>query len=138
MTPAPPSESALSASASAPPSLHLLRIPNLELGEAQLSSWLVPPGAHFTTGTPLCELDSDLAVIDYRAQQAGWMAKHAVSQGEPVHVDQVIAVVCDNEEDVGRAQKEWSARLKRKEGEREARGESVQHGLTEEIAAMKE
>jgi pyruvate/2-oxoglutarate dehydrogenase complex dihydrolipoamide acyltransferase (E2) component len=61
-----------------------------------------------------------------------------VKEGEAVRVDQVIAVVVDEEGDVERGREEWRRREEEKEKKREARGEHVHHTVTEEIAALKE
>ena len=61
-----------------------------------------------------------------------------VKEGDEVRVDQVIAVVCDREDEVEGAKREWASRVKRQEREREKRGEPVPHGLTEDIAGLKE
>ena len=113
-------------------------MPKLELGAVVLSVWLLSPKQAFDAGQALAELDSDLAVIDYKAQQGGWLAVQVVKEGEAVQVEQVIAVVCDREEDVEGAKKEWATRVKQLEQRREEAGAPVQHQLTEDIAGLKE
>lgn len=77
-------------------------------------------------------------MIDYKAQQGGWLVEQVVREGEKVRVDQVIGVVVDEEGDVERAREEWRTRGKEREKDRAAGGEHVQHSATEEIASMKE
>ena len=98
----------------------------------------MPPSASFTPGQALCELDSDLAVIDYKAQDGGWMAVHAVREGEAVRADEVVAVVCEREEELQAAREEWERRAKEREKRREDSGQEVEHSTTEEIAALRE
>ena len=108
------------------------------MGEARLSRWLVAPSSAYSTDCVLCELDTDMAVIDFKADRPGWLAVHTVKEGEEVHVDQPIAVACDKEGQVEAVKKEWNERVARKEREREQRGEHPAHTLSEEIAATKE
>ena len=138
-TPLSRSAAASSRSSSASPSpLRLLRVPHLELGDARLSKWLVPADTAFPSGCVLCELDTDMAVIEYKADRPGWLALHIVQEGDEVHVDQPIAVACDSEEQAERVRQEWGEKVERKERERELRAERPAHSLSEDVAAMKE
>ena len=129
---------AAQSSSAVPSPLRLLRVPDLELGDAKLSKWLVRPDSAFTADCVLCELDTDMAVIEYKADRPGWLAVHAVEEGDEVRVDQPIAVACDSAEQVERVKKEWLAKVERKERRRELRAEHPAHTLSEEVAKMKE
>ena len=113
-------------------------MPDLELGDARLSKWLIQPNSHFSADCVLCELDTDMAVIEYKADRAGWLATHAVAEGDEVRVDQPIAVACDKEEQVDRVKQEWLDKVERKEKQREQRAEHPSHSLSEAVAKMKE
>ena len=64
------------------------------------------------------------------------MAVHAVREGEAVHADEVVAVVCEEEEDLQAAREAWEKTVKGREKRREDSGERVQHSTTEDIAAL--
>lgn len=108
------------------------------MGDAKLSKWLVQPNTPFTAECVLCELDTDMALIEYKADRPGWLAMHAVEEGDEVRVDQPIAVVCEREEQAGRVKQEWSDKVRRKEKEREQHGEHPSRSLSEAVASMKE
>ena len=137
-TPLSRSAAAQQSASTSPSPLRLLRVPDLELGDAKLSKWLVQPATHFSTDCVLCELDTDMAIIEYKADRPGWLALHTVEEGEEVHVDQPIAVACEKEEQIERVSKEWGDKVERKEREREQRAERPAHSLSEEVAKMKE
>ena len=125
-------------SSAAPSPLRLLRVPDLDLGDAKLSKWLVQPATRFTADCVLCELDTDMAVIEYKADRPGWLAAHVVKEGEDVHVDQPIGLACESEEQMERVKSEWSDKVARKERARDQRGERPARSLSDNIAAMKE
>lgn len=70
-----------------------LRMPPIEgVGKCLLQRWCVPVGQSFRQGDVLAEIDSDLAVIEYKAQDDGIMALHRAHEGDKILEGQILAV----------------------------------------------
>lgn len=80
----------------------IVRMPEVVTGleEATLTNWLVQPGQHVTVGTPIAEIETDKAMVEYAAEVDGVLAGHLARQGEVVAVGDPIAVLADAGESV--------------------------------------
>jgi biotin carboxyl carrier protein len=104
-----------SAASSNPPPLPaplFLRMPSIDgVGKCRLLRWLVRPGEPFESGDVLAEIDSDLAVIEYKAQSDGMIALTRTAPGERIVDDQVLALQVASPEELPNAER-WNAYMK--------------------------
>ncbi|MBO0804195.1 MAG: 2-oxo acid dehydrogenase subunit E2 [Nocardiopsaceae bacterium] len=80
----------------------VVRMPSVLAGasEASVSAWLVAPGDVVAVGTPLAEIETEKAVVEYAAEDAGVVGRLVVAAGETAEVGSPIAVlVTDGEGD---------------------------------------
>ena len=63
--------------------------------EAIIQTWLVERGQSVAVGTPLAEVETDKAVVEYAAEIAGTLLDLLVGEGETVAVGAPIAVIGD-------------------------------------------
>jgi len=73
----------------------LLRMPEVATGasEAAIQSWLVSPGDPVAAGQAVAEIETEKAVIEYEAEEAGTFAGALVGAGESASVGTPIAVL---------------------------------------------
>ncbi|TFD62588.1 2-oxo acid dehydrogenase subunit E2 [Cryobacterium suzukii] len=73
----------------------VIRMPEVFAGssEAALSSWLVQAGDHIEVGTPLAEIETDKANVEYAAETAGIIGTTLVVPGDSVSVGAPILVL---------------------------------------------
>jgi len=72
----------------------VVRMPSILAGatEAAIANWLVRPGDTVAAGTPLAELETEKALVEYAAEQAGVVGRlilavgHAGAIGDPIAV----------------------------------------------------
>ncbi len=71
-----------------------LTLPELLPGvtEATITKWHVKPGQHFNRGQPLCDIDVDVAEIEYEADEPGHISEVLVPEGGKVKAGEAIAV----------------------------------------------
>jgi pyruvate dehydrogenase E2 component (dihydrolipoamide acetyltransferase) len=62
-------------------------------GEAALARWLVAPGDTVAAGTPLAEIETDKALVEYAAEEAGTVARLVVPAGATARTGDPIAVL---------------------------------------------
>lgn len=67
------------------------------VSEATITTWAVAEGDRFETGTMLAEIETDKAVVDYAAEEEGWIGRLLVPNGATVEVGEPIAVVLESE-----------------------------------------
>jgi biotin carboxyl carrier protein len=80
--------------------LHYLTLPEVEMPNAKLLKWLVSPGSAVSSGDILAEIDSDLAEIEYKAQQNGYLAAVYVNPGESIEPDQIMGIQVASKEEM--------------------------------------
>ena len=69
------------------------------MSEGAISTWRKQPGDAVSVGDPLVEIETDKAVMEYEAYQAGTMAKILVPEGETVEIGAPIALIDDGSGD---------------------------------------
>lgn len=73
----------------------LIRMPEVlaNATEAVLSVWEVPEGATVAVGDVLAEIETEKAVVQYAAEEAGVLARHLAAPGQAVDVGAPIALL---------------------------------------------
>jgi pyruvate dehydrogenase E2 component (dihydrolipoamide acetyltransferase) len=73
----------------------VIRMPEVLAGasEAAIQSWLVSPGQELAVGTPLAEIETEKAVVEYAAETGGTVLKLLLETGVSAQVGDPIAVV---------------------------------------------
>jgi pyruvate dehydrogenase E2 component (dihydrolipoamide acetyltransferase) len=78
----------------------VIRMPSILAGaeEAALASWLIAPGDTVAVGTPLAEIETEKAMVEYAAEDAGVVGRLLLEVGETAGIGDPIAVlVADGE-----------------------------------------
>ena len=80
----------------------VVRMPEVLAGvtEAAISSWLVSEGQQVAVGTPLAEVETEKAVVEYAAEVAGTVLQLVADAGTTIAVGDPIAVVGEPGEQV--------------------------------------
>ncbi|WP_159499833.1 dihydrolipoamide acetyltransferase family protein [Microbacterium sp. 18062] len=68
--------------------------------EAAVQSWLVEVGQTVAVGTPLAEIETDKAVVEYAAEVAGVILRVLVAPGDPVAIGDAILIIGEHGEQV--------------------------------------
>jgi pyruvate dehydrogenase E2 component (dihydrolipoamide acetyltransferase) len=78
-----------------------IKMPRLSdtMTEGAISTWRKQPGDTITVGEPLVEIETDKAVMEYEAYQAGTLATILVAEGETADIGTPIALVDDGSGD---------------------------------------
>jgi pyruvate dehydrogenase E2 component (dihydrolipoamide acetyltransferase) len=73
----------------------VIRMPSVLAGatEAALANWLVKPGDAVTVGTPLAEIETEKALVEYAAEDAGIVGRLLLSAGDNGEIGDPIAVL---------------------------------------------
>ncbi|WP_322411662.1 dihydrolipoamide acetyltransferase family protein [Microbacterium invictum] len=73
----------------------VVRMPALAAGatEAAIQSWLVSVGDEVSAGQPIVEIETEKAVVEYEAEEAGVLARILVDEGGSAEVGSPIAVL---------------------------------------------
>jgi pyruvate dehydrogenase E2 component (dihydrolipoamide acetyltransferase) len=73
----------------------VVRMPSVLAGatEASIASWLVSPGDAVITGTPLAEIETEKALVEYAAEEAGTVGRLVLGPGDRGEVGDPIAVL---------------------------------------------
>ncbi|WP_438854338.1 dihydrolipoamide acetyltransferase family protein [Agromyces sp. M3QZ16-3] len=73
----------------------VVRMPEVLAGvtEAAIQAWLVEPGQEVSVGTPLAEVETEKAVVEYAAEAAGTVLRLLVEAGAAVAIGDPIAVI---------------------------------------------
>jgi pyruvate dehydrogenase E2 component (dihydrolipoamide acetyltransferase) len=73
----------------------IVRMPSVLAGatEAALAHWLVSPGDSVSVGTPLAELETEKALVEYAAEEAGVVGRLLLGEGDSGAIGDPIAVL---------------------------------------------
>jgi pyruvate dehydrogenase E2 component (dihydrolipoamide acetyltransferase) len=73
----------------------VVRMPSVLAGaeEAALANWLVAPGDTVTVGMPLAEIETEKALVEYAAEDAGVVGRLVVDAGDSAAIGDPIAVL---------------------------------------------
>jgi pyruvate dehydrogenase E2 component (dihydrolipoyllysine-residue acetyltransferase) len=80
----------------------VVRMPSVLAGasEAAIASWLVAPGDSVAVGQPLAEIETEKALVEYAAEEAGVVGRLVLGVGDTGEIGDAIAVlVADGETD---------------------------------------
>ena len=80
----------------------VVRMPSVLAGatEAAVASWLVAPGDTVAVGDPLAEIETEKAIVEYGAEEAGVVGRIVLAAGDTGEIGAPIAVlVKDGETD---------------------------------------
>jgi len=80
----------------------VVRMPSVLAGatEAAIASWLVGPGDSVAVGQPLAEIETEKALVEYAAEEAGVVGRLVLAAGDTGEIGDPIAVlVADGETD---------------------------------------
>lgn len=120
-----------------------MRMPPIDgVGRCKLQRWCVGEGESFSEGDVLCEIDSDLAVIEYKAQTSGILALCRARIGDKIVDGQILGVQVAHKSDAVHAAAwlhhvERMARREQAEMERLERREEAENEIIEEIERKK-
>ena len=86
-------------------SIDYITMPRLSdtMEEGTISSWLKKVGDKVQEGEILAEIETDKATMEFESFYDGILSHIAVNEGETVKVDELIAIISENEIDVSKA-----------------------------------
>ncbi|HEY6791124.1 MAG TPA: dihydrolipoamide acetyltransferase family protein [Trebonia sp.] len=68
--------------------------------EAAISKWLVAPGDVVAPGTPVAEIETEKALVEYQAEAAGIVGRLVLAEGETGQIgDPILVLVAEGETD---------------------------------------
>src|SRR5215469_11062007 len=78
----------------------VVRMPSVLAGatEAAIASWLVAPGDSVAVGQPLAEIETEKALVEYAAEEAGVVGRLLLAVGDSGEIGDPIAVLVANGE----------------------------------------
>ena len=78
----------------------VVRMPSVLAGasEAAIASWLVAPGDSVAVGQPLAEIETEKALVEYAAEEAGVVGRLLLGVGDTGEIGDPIAVLVANGE----------------------------------------
>jgi pyruvate dehydrogenase E2 component (dihydrolipoamide acetyltransferase) len=73
----------------------VVRMPSVLAGaaEAAIAHWLVSPGDTVTVGMPVAEIETEKALVEYTAEQAGVVGRLVLGEGDSGEIGDPIAVL---------------------------------------------
>src|SRR5580700_9516802 len=73
----------------------VVRMPSVLAGasEAAIASWLVAPGDEVAVGTPIAEIETEKALVEYAAEEAGVVGRLVLGEGDSGEIGDPIAVL---------------------------------------------
>jgi pyruvate dehydrogenase E2 component (dihydrolipoamide acetyltransferase) len=80
----------------------VVRMPSVLAGatEATISSWLVAPGDTVAVGMPIAEIETEKALVEYAAEDAGIVGRLVLAAGDSGEIgDPIVVLVADGETD---------------------------------------
>ena len=80
----------------------VVRMPSVLAGasEAAIAAWLVAPGDSVSVGTPLAEIETEKAVVEYGAEEAGVVGRIVLAAGDSGAIGApIVVLVKDGETD---------------------------------------
>ncbi len=78
----------------------VVRMPSVLAGatEAAISNWLVQPGDTVAVGTPIAEIETEKALVEYAAEEAGVIGRLVLAVGDTGEIGDPIAVLVSADE----------------------------------------
>ncbi|MGZ4433274.1 MAG: dihydrolipoamide acetyltransferase family protein [Trebonia sp.] len=78
----------------------VVRMPSVLAGasEAAIANWLVAPGDEVAVGQPLAEIETEKALVEYAAEEAGVVGRLVLAVGDTGEIGDPIAVLVANGE----------------------------------------
>lgn len=78
----------------------VVKMPSVLAGatEAAIANWLVAPGDEVTVGQPLVEIETEKALVEYAAEEAGVIGRLLLSAGDTAEIGAPILVLVANGE----------------------------------------
>jgi pyruvate dehydrogenase E2 component (dihydrolipoamide acetyltransferase) len=80
----------------------VVRMPSVLAGatEAAIANWLVAPGDEVTVGQPIAEIETEKALVEYAAEEAGVIGRLLRAVGDTAEIgDPILVLVSDGETD---------------------------------------
>src|SRR6202034_3980739 len=73
----------------------VVRMPSVLAGatEAAIAHWLVSPGDTVAVGTPIAEIETEKALVEYAAEEAGVIGRLVLGEGDSGEIGDPIAVL---------------------------------------------
>src|ERR1700728_3213027 len=73
----------------------VVRMPSVLAGatEAAIAHWLVGPGDTVTAGAPIAEIETEKALVEYAAEEAGVVGRLVLREGDSGEIGDPIAVL---------------------------------------------
>jgi pyruvate dehydrogenase E2 component (dihydrolipoamide acetyltransferase) len=73
----------------------VVRMPSVLAGatEAAIAHWLVSPGDTVTAGTPVAEIETEKALVEYAAEEGGVIGRLVLGEGDSGEIGDPIAVL---------------------------------------------
>ncbi len=73
----------------------VVRMPSVLAGatEAAIAHWLVSPGDTVAVGTPIAEIETEKALVEYAAEEAGVVGRLVLGEGDSGEIGDPIAVL---------------------------------------------
>ena len=84
--------------------------PTMESGT--IGNWIKKEGDEVSSGDVLCEVETDKATMDYESTQEGVLLKILVPEGKSADMEQPIAVIGEEGEDISALLDEISSSVK--------------------------
>ena len=78
----------------------VVRMPSVLAGatEAAIATWLVAPGDTVSVGDPLAEIETEKAIVEYSAEEAGVVGRLVLAAGDAGEIGAPIAVLVQDGE----------------------------------------
>jgi pyruvate dehydrogenase E2 component (dihydrolipoamide acetyltransferase) len=78
----------------------VVRMPSVLAGatEAAIANWLVAPGDTVAVGTPMAEIETEKALVEYAAEEAGVIGRLVLAVGDAGEIGDPIAVLVSADE----------------------------------------
>src|ERR1700677_1195016 len=78
----------------------VVRMPSVLAGatEAAIANWLVQPGDTVAVGTPIAEIETEKALVEYAAEEAGVIGRLVLAVGDSGEIGDPIAVLVSPDE----------------------------------------
>ena len=92
-------------------SIDYITMPRLSdtMEEGTISTWLKKVGDKVSEGEILAEIETDKATMEFESFYEGVLSHIAVQEGQTVKVDELIAIISENEIDVDNALKNYKS-----------------------------
>ena len=92
-------------------SIDYITMPRLSdtMEEGTISTWLKKVGDRVSEGEILAEIETDKATMEFESFYEGVLSHIAVQEGQTVKVDELIAIISENEIDVDNALKNYKS-----------------------------